>query len=140
MIKRLLLFVFALLSVCYADNWTSINGSEIQTTIGYGKAGAQYICEWIKNPDYDGLTINVKSATPLNIGKYRTSCLLLGDYVFCATMYDGYGDNSVLVRVRGRKLKELLNGETCDAVIMVAGYQIRTTINTEIGEFKENKL
>ena len=136
--KKLFIFVFALLSVCYADNWKNVDGSQIQTTVGYSRqGGAEYICEWIKHDDYSDLSINVRSIKPFHIGKYKTSCLLLGDYVFIATLCDGYGDNSVLVRVRGRKLKELLNGEACDAVIMVAGYQIKTTINAEIGEFAE---
>lgn len=134
--KILILSFFALFSQLYAENWQNVGNSQIQTTVGYGNAGVQYICEWIKSPEYDGLTINVKSAKPLYIGKYRASCLLLGNYVFSATMYDGYGENSVLVRVRGRKLKELL-AEPLDAVVMVAGYQIRTRLNAEIGEFKE---
>lgn len=134
--KILILSFFALFSQLYAENWQNVGNSQIQTTVGYGNAGVEYICEWIRTADYSDLAINVKSIKPLSIGRYRTACLLLGDYVFSATMYDGYGENSVLVRVRGRKLKELL-AEPLDAVVMVAGYQIRTRINAEIGEFKE---
>ena len=135
--KRLILImVFALVAFAFADNWQTVGESKIQTTVGYTqKGGAEYICEWIRHNDYTDLSINVRSIKPFYIGKYRTACLLLGDYVFMATLCDGYGENSVLVRVRGRKLKELLE-EQNEAVIMVSGYPVYTVINAEIGEFK----
>ena len=138
--KKVFVILFLVLtSLVYADNWKSVENSLIQTTIGYSiiNSKVQYICEWIKGEEYNGITLHVRSNRGLTLGKYKTSCIIVGNYVFPSEAVQGFGENSLILRFKSRKLFELIKESEQEIMVKIAGYEFTTKINTEYGEFKD---
>ena len=127
--------VFAMFALAFADNWEVVNGSKVQTTIGYSLKGFQYICDWIESEN-GSIALHIRSAKKFDIERFKTSCIIVGNYVFAADAHTGWYENSIYLRFTQKKLQELLHGGQYDVIVKVAGYEFTTVVNAEIGEFK----
>jgi len=139
--KKLFLVVsFLLISVLYADEWKFINETNyVQTTMGYTQSGKfQYICDWIQTKERNVLTLHIRSNKSLYFGRYKSSCVIIDDFVFPSDTFEGFGDDSIFLSFKQKRFIGIVNdGQKHDVIVKVAGYLFYTEINSTYGEFKD---